>query len=669
MSNPILLFVALDAVALVLLGGFGTDVQPAVARLLAMLLAGLGMLASIGPLLMRAPAAALTLPVGPPGLAPHLALDSLSMVFLAMVFLAGLVTTAFPAMTAEPRLDAGPRTIAFCLAGTVLALLAADGMTLVIGLGVTCGAIRFADAKPNRGATLLVPFLMLAAVCLLAPVGFAPRFDAIRAAPIDPARATAAAALTAAAVVALIWHWSEQRCWVRNALTGGVLIPLGCYLLLRMIADLAAAANQTTFGFVLLLGGGTLAVVEGWLAARHDDIDGSVLCLIRRQAGLAAAGIGLALITRAADLPGAAAFAFAASFLSAVGAVVAGVLTTLAAHAIGTSAGTWRLSRLGGLVQAMPASSAALTMGLLGLSTLPPGLGFVSLWLLFESIRSAPRTGGLLFQLPLALIGGAVALSAALAAAASVRLLGTAVLGRPRTPQGAGARESKSTARSVLLALAGLCLVAGLLPGPITWAFGEPAIRALSGTPPGGGFGLSVLLPSISSPSCPALSVFALLTLATAIVLQVPRWSRMEAKTAGVWADGMEPPPGLPFGDPAAQSAGEGFVPALSKPRLPRSAWPQVASLPAASPGLPSPGLPSPGLPSPGVSSPGLPSPDAASPAAVTPGVAFRLAAWRPAWRQVAWWVVSRPLSGMAGLWIVLAGFTVLLLVLAVTSG
>ena len=661
-SNPILLFVALDAVALVLLGGFGPRLQPAVGRLLAMLLTGLGILACVGLLLTRAPAAALTLPVGPPGLTLHLALDSLSMFFLVVVFLGGLLTAAFPATAADPRLDAGSRTIALGLAGTVLALLAADGMTLVIGLSVSCGAMRFADTNPYRGAILLVPLLLLAAVCLLAPVGFAPRFDAIRAAPIDPGRAAAAAALTAAAVAGLIWHRSKQRCWTRNALTGGVLMPLGCYLLLRMIADLAGAANQTTFGFVLLLGGGALAVIEGWSAARHADIDGSVLCLMRRQAGLATAGIGLALITRAADLPGAAAFAFAASFLSAVGGVVAGVPTALATHAIGASAGTWRLSRLGGLVQTMPASSAALTMGLLGLSALPPGLGFATLWLLFESIRSAPRTGGLLFQLPLALIGAAVALSAALAAAASVRLLGTAVLGRPRTPQGAGARESKSTARSALLALAGLCLVAGLLPGPIIWAFGEPAIQALSGTPPGGGFGLSLLPASVSSPSYPALSVFALLVLATAIVLRAPRWSRKEARTAGIWTDGMQPPLGLPFGDPAAQSVGEGFLPAPPVPSLPRAALPRAASAQAAIPGLAS-------LPA---ASPGDASPCAASPA----GAWLRLALPRTAWRRAPWtgvdgptsWEMSRPFSGVAGLWIVLTGFGALLLLLAVTG-
>jgi formate hydrogenlyase subunit 3/multisubunit Na+/H+ antiporter MnhD subunit len=606
-SDPILLFLAIDAVALVLLGSFGTALRAGVRGVLAIVLSGLGMLLCLPSLLMGARTAALTLAVGPPGLSLHLVLDSLSMFFLVVVFLAGTAAAAFQQAAGEPKVDAEVRTIPLCLGGTVLALLAADGMTLAIGLTVACGAIGLRGANRYRQAALLVPLLVLVAVCLLAPVGFAPRFDAIRAVPVDPARAIAATALTVAAVAGLIWRRSDQRCWTRNALTAGVLIPFGCYLLLRMIADLAGTVTQIECGFVLLLGGGAIAVIEGWCAARHSDIDGSVLCLMRRQAGLAAAGIGLALIARAADLPAAASFALTASFLSVLGSGVAGLLTSLAAHAMGASAGTWRLSRLGGLVHAMGTSSAALTVGLLGLSALPPGLGFASLWLLFESILSAPRTGGLLFQLPLALSGAAVALSAALAAAASVRLLGTAVLGRPRTPQGAGAREGKPRARGILLVLAGLTLVAGLLPGLVTLALAEPAIRALSGAPPGARVGLSLLLPSISSPSYLALPVFALLALATAIVHQVPRWSRKEAKTAGFWSDGMEPPFGLPFGDPAAQSVGEGFLPAL--------------------PALPRPGF-----------------------------------AWP------ARWAMRRQLSSVAALWIVLAGFSVLLLVLAVVG-
>jgi hydrogenase-4 component B len=629
-SDPILLFLAVDAVALMLLGALAVVLPVSASSFVATLLSGLGTLLCLPPLLMRSPATWFALPIGPPGLSLHFALDPLAAFFLLVVFMAGTAIAAFhavklPRTSAPAGSDTVPQT-SFCLAGTVLSLLAADGVSLAIGLAITGVAIRL----PHRHAVLpppllLAPWLVLAAVCLLTPPGFAPSFDAIRAAPVDPDRATVAAALAVAAFAALVWSQSHAvagpqshavapspspadpqfpdrasadfpdrafaRGWTRSILTAGMLIPVACYLLLRLVADLAGAASQTGCGFVLLLAGGAVAVAEAWGAARHPDIDVSASALLRRQAGLAMAGTGLALIARSADLPAAASFALAATSLAVIGVGLPGVLTSLAIHAIGESAGTWRLSRLGGLVHTMPTTSAALAAGLLGLSALPPGLGFASLWLLFQSILSAPRTGGLLFQLPLALIGAALALSSALATAASVRLIGIAVLGRPRTPQGAGAREGKAPSRTVLLVLTALSLIACVLPGAALWLLADPAIHALNAAPPGVGVGLRLLIPGIASPSYLALPVCALLALATGVALLAPRWMRREAKTAGLWANGMAPPVGLPFGDPAAQSTGEGFVPqlpTLPAPRMSRllpcplkPASPRLARLPA----------------------------------------------------------------------------------------
>jgi hydrogenase-4 component B len=594
-SDPILLFLAVDAVALLLLGTFAAALPLAAGAFLAMMASGLGILLCLPPLLIRGPATTFGVPVGPPGLSLHLALDQLSACFLVIVFVAGTAIAAFQATATPPPRAASMRMTVFGVAGAALAVLAADGVILAIGLAVSCGAILLpGSASPlndpptrdrRRHAALLFPLLVMAAVCLLTPAGFAPNFDAIRTVPVDPDHATAAAALTIAAVAGLAWRRSTVGSHTRDALTAGVLVPLGSYLLLRLIVDLSGGATRTWCGFVLLLAGGTVAVIEGWRAALHPDIDGSVSCLLRRQAGLAAAGVGLALIARAADLPGAASLALDATFLSAIGASVAGVLTSIAAQAMGAGAGTFRLSHLGGLVHTMPRTSAALAAGLLGLSALPPGLGFASLWLLLEALLSAPRTGGLLFQLPFALTGAAVALSAALATAASVRLIGVALLGRPRTPRGTGAHETRSPSQTILQVLAALSLLAGILPGLVLSVLAGSAIRALTGAPPVAHIGLALLSPSSASPSYLALPVFGLVALATVAAMLVPRWSPKEGKAAGLWADGMEPPAGFPFGEPAAQSAGNGFLPAfpdLVLPRLPPVRLPRSFRAPSA---------------------------------------------------------------------------------------
>jgi formate hydrogenlyase subunit 3/multisubunit Na+/H+ antiporter MnhD subunit len=458
--------------------------------------------------------------------------------------------------------------IACCLGGTTIAFLAADAVTLALGLTAACIAIAHGTSR-----LIPVPLLLLTAIVLLTPPGYAPRFDTIAAAPIDPGRATAAAALAIAAAGALTWQPAADRSWTRAALHVGVLIPFGLYVVLRVTADLAGSAAQSWWGSVLLLAGGITAVVHAWEAAATPNLDTAIGALMRRQAGLATTTVGLALIARTADLPGAATFALEATCLAAVAAATAGVLATLAAHTIGTSAGTYRLSALGGLVHPMPGTSTALAAGLLALSALPPTLGFAALWLSFQSILSAPRTGGLVAQLPLALGAAAIALSAALAIAASVRIVGIAILGRPRTPRGAGAAECQSPVRTTLLALAALSLLAGILPGPALWLLANPAIHAVTGL--AANRGLGVLSVPGSNPTYLALPVLALIGLAATIPMRFLRRPRAPAKAVGPWTEGMELPVGLPFGDPAAQSTGAGFLPPL--PAIP---WPRLPAVP-----------------------------------------------------------------------------------------
>jgi hydrogenase-4 component B len=578
-SDPILLFLAVDIVALLMLGTCAALLPLSAIGFLVTGLCGMGTLLCLLPLLFHMPATALELPIGPPAMSLQLALDPLSAFFLLLVFLSGTAVAAFQATTvplvgAASAQTASVRVTAICLAGMGLTLLAADGVALTIGMAVTCGSVWF----PGRHvrAAILIPLLLLAAICLLTPAGFPPRFDTIRAAPIDVERATAAVVLTVAAAIGLSWGIATERCWTRNALAAGVRIPAATYLLLRLIIDLSGAIAQSWWGLVLLFAGGSIAIVQGWQAAAHPELDGSVACLMRRQTGMVMIGVGLALICGTADLPAAASFALASTLLLAAGGSLAGTVTSLAASAIGTSAGTFRLSRLGGLVHTMPGTSAALGAGLLALSALPPGLGFACLWLLFQSILSAPRTGGLFAQLPLAVAAAAIALSAALATAATVRLVGIALLGRPRSPRGSGAHESKSPTRIILLVMAGIAIGAGILPGQTLWLLTEPALLALVGVVPLSHTGFSV---TSAAPGYLPLPVLALLVLATGAVTMAQRRKRKEVKIAGPWTNGMTPPLGLPFGEPAAQSTGEGFLPAL--PDNPLPALPQFPKLPS----------------------------------------------------------------------------------------
>jgi NADH:ubiquinone oxidoreductase subunit 5 (subunit L)/multisubunit Na+/H+ antiporter MnhA subunit len=113
----------------------------------------------------------------------------------------------------------------------------------------------------------------------------------------------------------------------------------------------------------------------------------------------------------------------------------------------------------------MPVSAFAFLVGCVAISALPPFNGFVSEWLTFQAILLSPQlpSWGLKFLVPA--VGALLALSAALAAACFVKAFGVTFLGRPRTPQAARATETDRWSLAAMLILAGLCLIAGILPG------------------------------------------------------------------------------------------------------------------------------------------------------------------------------------------------------------
>ncbi len=198
MSDPILLFLAVDVAALLLLGTFAATVPLAGVGFIMTGLCGLGAMLCLPSLLMRTPAAAFGLPVGPPGLSLHFALDPLSTCFLLITLLAGTAIAAFQATSVPPAPMASMRVTALCVAGTSWSLIAADGVALGIGLVIACAAVWLSQTARRNQAMLLIPLLLLTAVSLLTPAGFAPRFDTIRAAPLDPDHAAAATAMVIA---------------------------------------------------------------------------------------------------------------------------------------------------------------------------------------------------------------------------------------------------------------------------------------------------------------------------------------------------------------------------------------------------------------------------------------------------------------------------------------
>ena len=577
MSAVLLLILACVIAALAALGLCAAAVPRRIALLHAIAAGLCGVGAAVA--LAGAPGASLALPIGLPGMAIHLALDPLSRPFLVLVFVAAAAALTAATVPHGPEdVRAAPFLPVF-VASIALALLAADGFALLLGFGAMSVAswalvlARHEDAEARDAAALYLGMATFSAACLIIAVAMlaagAPNltFASMRQHPPDGAWAAgvlALAILGAGAKAGLfpLHVWLPRAHPVApspaSALMSGAMTKVALYVLARILFDLCGEATPVWWGVPLVVLGAASATIGVLRAVLEDDLKSALACSTVENVGLIAIGFGLALAARGADLAPLAALALGAALLHVLAHGTFKTLLFLGAGAANHAAGTRLLSRLGGLVHHMPVTTGCMIAGCAALAALPPSSGFASEWMLLQSALAAPRIGGLALQTLFACAAALIALAAALAATAGVRIIGVGFLGRPRVPRTAGAEEPALPVRAALIALAVLTALIGLFPGFVLRLI-DPALRRFVG----GGIAATPLFMATShdSPGYAPLAIGVLLAGAAVLPFLVLRRRRAQERDAPAWACGFAAsPPWLPFGDPVTQYGAASFA-------------------------------------------------------------------------------------------------------------
>jgi len=215
------------------------------------------------------------------------------------------------------------------------------------------------------------------------------------------------------------------------------------------------------------------------------------------------------------------------------------------AGAVLTATGTRHMDALGGLLRRMPVTGLAMLVGAAAISALPPLNGFASEWLVFQAILLSPDlpVWGLKLLVPAA--GALLALAAALAAACFVRLYGIVFLGRPRSDAATHAHEVDGASRAAMLLLAGVCVLAGVLPGFVIDTL-QPAVTALIGArmPPQSGVAwLSIIPVAESRSSYNGLLVLGFIALSALLAASaIHRLASRAVRRAPAWDCGFPDP-------------------------------------------------------------------------------------------------------------------------------
>lgn len=158
-------------------------------------------------------------------------------------------------------------------------------------------------------------------------------------------------------------------------------------------------------------------------------------------------------------------------------------LLFLGAGAIGEATNTDDLDRLGGLMRRVPLFGTLFLFGAFAIASLPPFNGFVSEWLVLQSLLRVVELSSVPVRIVFALSGALLALTAGLAVTCFVMLSASALLGLPRSNAAAHVRRMPGSATLPMGVLLAICLALGVLATGVIPLLGR-LTRFLTGTDP-----------------------------------------------------------------------------------------------------------------------------------------------------------------------------------------
>lgn len=277
-----------------------------------------------------------------------------------------------------------------------------------------------------------------------------------------------------------------------SALMSGVMIKTAIYGLIRVYFDFMGGEFPWWWGFTLLVAGTVSALLGVMYALMEHDLKSLLAFHSVENIGIILLGVGAGMIFHTYGLHELAALGVLAGLYHTINHAAFKALLFFGAGALQFSTHTRNIEEYGGLLRRMPWTGACFLIGAVSIAALPPTNGFVSEWLVFQSLFLSFQLPTLFLKLMLPIAAAMLALTGALALACFAKAFGISFLAQPRSTQ---ARHAKEAPRSMLVGmgvLAGLCVVLGLAPmlvvplldrvtAPLTGAAISSQVLALDG--------------------------------------------------------------------------------------------------------------------------------------------------------------------------------------------
>jgi len=249
-----------------------------------------------------------------------------------------------------------------------------------------------------------------------------------------------------------------------SALMSGVMIKTAIYALLRVYFDFFGGQFPWWWGFVVLVIGAVSALLGVMYALMEHDLKSLLAYHSVENIGIILLGIGAGMIFHSYDLDELAALGLIAGLYHTINHAVFKALLFFGAGSLLYATHTRNMEDYGGLLRRMPWTGAFFLIGAVSIAALPPTNGFVSEWLVFQSLFLSYQMPSLLMKLMLPIAAAMLALTGVLALTCFAKAFGISFLALPRTSHAKHAEEVPWTMRIGMGVLSAACIALGLAP-------------------------------------------------------------------------------------------------------------------------------------------------------------------------------------------------------------
>jgi len=228
-----------------------------------------------------------------------------------------------------------------------------------------------------------------------------------------------------------------------SALMSGVMLKVAIYAMMRFLFDVLYPW-PLEWGIVILILGSISSLVGVLYALSEHDIKALLANHSIENIGIILIGFGMGMIFDTLGFKSLSSFAFIASLFHVFNHMSFKSLLFMGAGSVLYETKTKNMEKFGGLIKSMPVTAWTFLLASISISALPPTNGFLSEWMIFQSLLSSNLITHLELKLSIPFAIFALALTGGLAIACFVKAYGITFLGLHRSTNSKHAKETNT---------------------------------------------------------------------------------------------------------------------------------------------------------------------------------------------------------------------------------